>query len=134
MNTATNNNTPNFTRLFNSIKTEIPFNIEWKDGTGYLNGLMEENFQHLLSEGDLGITLKTVDDYGRRVIIIVPARNVNAVLFEQYDKSNDRIISNIGHVVKEHMGGDNWSDNQFPEIFELIQMILIKQANQARKQ
>lgn len=74
MNTATNNETIDFTRIFDTTGNSIPFKNEWRNGTGYLNSLRDEDLQSFVDENLTVETVKTVDNFGRRVLIVVGSR------------------------------------------------------------
>ena len=82
-----------FNKAFDRIETTIAFNPDWKNGTGYLNGAVVEK--------GLKEICKTVDDFGRRVIII-PLCIGNVVVFERYSEpKSDVIVSNAPVYVKK---------------------------------
>lgn len=75
-----------FEELYNSINDYIEwFNLEWHNGTGYLNKLTEEIFDE---------PAKTVDEYGRKIIVIPLAEGENLVVFQRYPKDENTIAYN----------------------------------------
>ena len=66
---------------FNSefVKCDIAYKAEWENGTGYLNGLVDEALPQL----EIGEIARTVTEKGRRVLV-VKTRFGNVVLFERY--------------------------------------------------
>ena len=80
---STNSNLPGsiFQRIFREIQTEIPFDPEWANGTGYLDGAVS----HPLPPGKMA---KTVDNYERRVILI-GTRFGTVVVFDRYRGQTD---------------------------------------------
>ena len=82
-----------FAAAYDRINTVVDFNMDWKNGTGYLNGAVVE--------ADIKEICKTVDDFGRRVIII-PLNAGNVVVFERYsDPKSDVIVSNAPVYIKK---------------------------------
>lgn len=70
-----------FNQSYNKIGAKIAFSTEWKNGTGYLDNLVDANVG--LRAGECAVT---VDDFKRRVLVIgTPVGNV--VLFERYSPS-----------------------------------------------
>lgn len=65
-----------FVNKFNNITTEIPFDVEWENGTGYFDYATK----YPLPAGELG---KSVDQHGRRIIMVgTPVGTI--VFFERY--------------------------------------------------
>lgn len=122
MNTATNNSTPNFTHIFDNINTAIEFNPSWKNGTGYLDNLVDENLQgHLLGYKHVNV-VKTVDDYGRRVVVVVTKNEKNVVLFERFSKEGEIIVSNMCYELEETLGTTYWNDSVIDEAYGKIRI------------
>lgn len=70
-----------FNRAFDSTGARIAFSTEWKNGTGYLDKLVDANVG--LRAGECAVT---VDDFKRRVLLIgSPVGNI--VVFERYSPS-----------------------------------------------
>ena len=80
---STNSNLPGsiIQRIFREIQTEIPFDPEWANGTGYLDGAVS----YPLPPGG---TAKTTDNYGRRVILI-GTRFGTVAVFDRYQGQTD---------------------------------------------
>lgn len=117
---ATNTGTPNFTTIFDKITTVIEFKTEWKNGTGYMDSLVDEDLQgHLLGYKNVN-TVKTVDDYGRRVIVVIAKNERNVVLFERYSKEGAVIVSNMPHGFEERLGSRYWNDANIVDAFSKI--------------
>jgi hypothetical protein len=86
-----------FANVFNSIETAVEFSTEWKNGTGYLDHLVYEDLG--IAEGKLA---KTIDDMGRRIIIVGTALG-NAVIFERYTYKEDGqfvVVSNTPVAIR----------------------------------
>jgi hypothetical protein len=67
-----------FNQSYNKIDAKIAFSKDWKNGTGYLDKLVDANVG--LRSGECAVT---VDDFKRRIIVIgTPVGNV--ALFERY--------------------------------------------------
>lgn len=89
------NSQETFSRCFDSVLSSTEFNSAWKNGTGYMDGLVHD--QSLMDEMPIGDRVKFEDDHGRRAIAIKTRYGI-AVLFERYSpKGDDRsnvIVSN----------------------------------------
>lgn len=68
--------------------TKIDFNIQWKNGTGYLDYATNENLG--LAKGDM---VATTDDYGRKVLIKGLGNDKQHVVFER--GRGDVLVSNL---------------------------------------
>lgn len=81
-----------FTSLFNEITNNIEFDVDWKNNTGYLDGV---TYEMIVEPGKLA---KTTDDFGRRVILIGTDVGTCAI-FERYTDNNDKenivVVSNV---------------------------------------
>lgn len=80
-----------FSLAFNSIEKKIPFDVEWKNGTGYLNGACDV-------ELEVGEQATSIDDFGRRVFLVGTPVGT-AVAFERYTPSEPNdvfvVVSNV---------------------------------------
>ena len=96
-----NNSQTAFAKVFDSILSTTQYNPEWANGTGYMDGLV--NDESLMSEMDIGERVKFTDDDGRRAIG-VKTRHGIAVVFERYspegDKRSNVIVSNTPYAVR----------------------------------
>ena len=94
-----------FTEIYNSIERQLRFRPEWKNGTGYFDGINSEDhgvFVNLdpcaeVADHDCrercmvpGEMAKSQDDHGRRIIVVATRMGVVAV-FQRY-KDNDQIF------------------------------------------
>jgi len=94
-----------FESAYEAIKTEVPFNLEWNNGTGYYDGAIMSGFG--LRPGKLA---KSYDPNSRRRIIFIGTRFGNLVLFERYtDGKNAIYVHNANHKI-ELIGGLNSVD------------------------
>lgn len=125
-----NATTPNFTRLFDSTLCGITFKEEWKNGTGYLDGLREEDLQFFVNEKTRVETVRTIDDYGRRVLIIVGHGCRNQVFFERYSKEGTVIVSNIGMSLRDDLDGNHWQDSTFQETYTKAIRFMFKKTSE----
>lgn len=70
-----------FTKSFNAIEKELPFNKEWSNGTGYFDFIAYGNHAPILKFGSMA---KSVTPSGRRIIIL-STRLGNVAIFDRYD-------------------------------------------------
>jgi hypothetical protein len=78
-----------FDEEFNAITNSVLFDTKWNNGTGYLNGAVHADL-HLKS----GDRAKTIDDFGRKVILIGTDFG-NIVVFERHSNQSGIIVSNM---------------------------------------
>jgi hypothetical protein len=78
-----------FLNYWNSVQKEVAFNIEWKNGTGYLDGI-PNGITETLPEGQV---YRCIDNFGRPMIITGTAAG-NVVVFARYKQSNGVIVRN----------------------------------------
>lgn len=121
-----------FNQSYNKIDAKIAFSMDWKNGTGYLDGLVDDNVG--LRAGEVATM---VDDLKRRVLVIgSPVGNI--VVFERYSPSlvletkngsaeyyKDRLSSDELKTALEHIeatgvyhfpdGSDSLNRNNFEE-------------------
>ena len=64
---------------------EVPFRIEWANGTGYFDGAVKDDLG--LAPGELAASSATGED--KRRIIFVGTRFGNVVIFERYTPKED---------------------------------------------
>lgn len=79
-----------FNASFEEIRSngaELKFRTSWKNGTGYLDGIVKDQ-QLGLKNGEQAVF---VDDYGRRAIV-TRTRFGNVVIFERYTPKPERAI------------------------------------------
>lgn len=76
-----------FKKLFKEAK-EIKYNSDWENGTGYLDGAVNE---------EVDCSSKCIDRHGRNVVII-PVIFGNIVLFERYAGNNGTIVRNCNSL------------------------------------
>ena len=79
-----------FNTSFEEIRAngaELQFRASWKNGTGYLDGIVKDQIADL----EIGQQAVFVDDYGRRAIVTV-TRFGNVVVFERYTPKPERAI------------------------------------------
>ena len=86
-----------FTAAFDSITTEIPFNKDWSNGTGYFDNAVVGSAAPELAPGQL-VKSKTP---GGRKIILVGTRIGNVVVFERYDDDKSVIVANYGSAIAQ---------------------------------
>ena len=72
-----------FNEAFNRINNAVEFNSEWKNGTGY--------FDNAVHDKSIVESCKTVDDKGRKMIII-PTTVGNVVVFERYTNGSSSVV------------------------------------------
>ena len=72
-----------FSKAFARLENSIPFNPAWKNRTGYLDNAVHDK--------SITITSTTIDDFGRKVII-VPTTVGNVVVFERFSGGDRGII------------------------------------------
>ncbi len=92
-----------FNKAFDKINARIAFSTEWKNGTGYLDGLVNANVG--LRPGECATT---VDDKKRRVLVIgSPVGNI--VLFERYSPTEEArssiVVGNYPSEITNVFGG-----------------------------
>lgn len=92
-----------FNKAFDQTGTRIAFSTEWKNGTGYLDKLVDADVG--LRPGECATT---IDDYKRRVLVIgSPVGNI--VLFERYTPTEEArssiIVGNFPSEVQDMFGG-----------------------------
>lgn len=108
-----------FNKAFDKINTRIAFSTSWKNGTGYLDGLVDANVG--LRPGECA-TL--VDDYKRRVLLIgSPVGNI--VVFERYAPTDaarsEVIVGNYPSEITDMFGGMGGIGSRLePEGFERL--------------
>lgn len=76
-----------FLALFNTLPA-VAFNPEWKNGTGYLDFVCEDEELNL----ELGQMVSCIDDYNRKMIIQGLGNGLNATVFER--GVDDVLVSN----------------------------------------
>lgn len=93
-----------------AFQTAIPvdFKVQWKNGTGYLDGSARDTFPHLNSGDRFCFT----DDFNRRAVGIVVGNGHNLVIFERYSPTEDgerskTLVSNTTRTIKSAL---NWED------------------------
>jgi hypothetical protein len=77
-----------FNEQFDKIQKTIDFKEDFKNNTGYLNGVVE------FAEVPEGEIVKMVDDFGRRCILIGTLFGTT-VVFQRYADSEDRYVCNL---------------------------------------
>ncbi len=92
-----------FNKAFDQTGTRIAFSTEWKNGTGYLDKLVDADVG--LRPGECATT---VDDHQRRVLVIgTPVGNI--VLFERYTPTEEArssiIVGNYPSAIENMFGG-----------------------------
>lgn len=79
------------------VATPVPFNANWGNGTGYLNGAV--NDMELNKRYPAGTVLSSTCPGGRTILIVTtPVGNV--VVFQRYSDRTDIIVSNIPEGVR----------------------------------
>lgn len=127
MNIPKNNETPVFTKLFDFIETSTEFDMTWKSDSGYFDNLITWNLQHFVDKNTPIVVVKTVDDVGRRMVVIVSIGKMNVVLFELFNSSSNLIASSMEPRFKSILGGDIWNDSDIYNIhIAIIEMKLKK--------
>lgn len=90
-----------FKRLFDSIPSSTGFDPAWKNGTGYMDGIVHD--KSLIDELAIGDIVKFTDDHDRRAIAVKTRYGI-AVLFERYSPDGDErsgvIVSNVSWEVR----------------------------------
>ena len=82
-----------FTAAYDRISNVVEFNPSWKNSTGYLNNAVHDK--------SITTTSKTIDDFGRKVII-VPTPVGNVVVFERHSNgSSSVVVSNAPCAIEE---------------------------------
>lgn len=79
-----------FNASFEEIRSngaELKFRTSWKNGTGYLDGIVKDQIADL----EIGGQAVFIDDYGRRAIV-TRTRFGNVVVFERYTPKPERAI------------------------------------------
>lgn len=71
-----------FSKAFETIENEIPFNEKWENGTGYLDHVTKGQYAPFLAPGTM---VKSMTPNGRRIIII-GTRFGNVAVFDRYIK------------------------------------------------
>lgn len=79
-----------FNAVFNAIDESVEFSTEWKNSTGYLDGVFKEELCEQLKPGAM---VKFIDDFGRKAIM-VGTRFGNAVVFQRYKDNEDVFVTN----------------------------------------
>lgn len=96
-----------FIKIFNnSAVSTAEFNPSWKNGTGYFDGLSK-------TIEDWSSVSKTVDDHGRK-ILIVPSEKSLFVVFERYT-NKQRIVTHTFN----YDGSTTYIQKGIKEILEL---------------
>lgn len=72
-----------FSKAFARLENSIPFNPGWKNGTGYLDNAVHDK--------SIKVTSTTIDDIGRKVII-VPTPVGNVVVFERHSNGSSPVV------------------------------------------
>ena len=82
-----------FTAAYDRISNAVEFNPSWKNNTGYLdNAVHDKNIVEIC---------KTIDDKGRKMIII-PTPVGNVVVFERYTNGeNGVVVSNAPLAIEK---------------------------------
>jgi hypothetical protein len=70
-----------FYNRFNSVETEIPFNTDWKNGTGYYDGALDIPMVQ-------GNVVKSYDPTSDRLLVIIGCAGGNIVVHERYSGGN----------------------------------------------
>lgn len=103
-----------FTRAYDTITNVIPFNPEWKNATGYLDGAVKVKL-------DAGQTAKSYDDFNRRIILVgTPVGTI--VLFDRHtgndnpEKENIVVVLNRPHHLIGVIDEGSQSDDDFIRI------------------
>src|ERR1035437_6887003 len=87
--------------IFNSMVTiseTVPFNMDWKNGTGYLDGASKGPDALVFQDG---MSVTTVDNYNRKVLIISCGVDGNAVVFQRFADCGDAgvLVGNIPQCI-----------------------------------
>ena len=94
-----------FNASFEEIRSngaELQFRTSWKNGTGYLDGIVKDQQLGL----EIGQQAVFVDDYGRRAIVTA-TRFGNVVVFERYSPKPERavvVVQNAPHEIGYLLG------------------------------
>lgn len=79
-----------FLTAWNNVP-KIPFDITWKNGTGYLDHVTDDDSLGLNANDFVG----TIDDFNRKVLIKGIGSNLQHVVFERFtDGKNEVLVSN----------------------------------------
>lgn len=81
-----------FNRHFNAIEKSIQFREDFKNGTGYLDGVVE------LADVDEGDLVTMLDDYGRKCILVGTLFGT-VVIFQRYSESEEAFAINYPQVL-----------------------------------
>ena len=92
-----------FEKVLSKVTQVVVFDPKWKNTTGYLDGLVKADLG--LEPGQMA---KSVDDFGRQVIIVGTIYG-NAVVFERYSPTDGErsaiFVSNLPENLRRFFGG-----------------------------
>ena len=87
-----------FHKLFNTTKKELPFSVEWENGTGYFDGVCRDT---TLSELPKGL-YKCVDPYGRAMVIVITSHQP-VVFFERFTNPlQKKVVINVPYELQKY--------------------------------
>lgn len=96
-----------FAHHFDSITTVVPFQVEWNNGTGYMDGAVKT---------PLAQTSKSeCPNTGRRLILIPTQFGGNVVVFERFKPKQERspvIVSNVPGALRCILPGSEWTASE----------------------
>lgn len=105
-----------FTAAYNGITREVPFQQEWNNGTGYLDGIVKHDFN--LPEGTMLKCFSGVVNRRRIIIIVMPEGSGNVAVFDRFtDGHGEVFVHNMPTPVAQLFDyNSNLNDTQMAEI------------------
>lgn len=86
----------NFNEMFDIITTEVPFNDEWDNGTGYYDGACKGDDKIKLEVGELAKCISPIPNNRKMIFVGTPVGTV--VVFERFTNGEGGIfVHNAAH-------------------------------------
>ena len=87
-----------FHKLFNATKKELPYSQEWENGTGYFDGVTNDESLDGISHG----LYKSIDPSGRAMVIVISDHNP-VVFFERFTNPlMKKIVINVPYELQKY--------------------------------
>jgi hypothetical protein len=85
-----------FNEMFDVIKNEIPFNVEWNNGTGYYDGACKGSDKVILEPGELAKSISPMPNNRKMIFVGTPVGTV--VVFERFSGGENGVyVHNAAH-------------------------------------
>ena len=96
-----------FNSIYNAVKTEMPFNTNWRNGTGYFNGAVQDA-DRLVN----GQVAKSYDPGSDRKMLFIGTPLGGIVVFERYTFGENGVFTSNTHTQIKNLHLDMLPDGR----------------------